>query len=385
MTARSDPLGVRADFPVVENRVYLNSAYITPHPWQVAQVGQQFLEAKATLPLSLEAMLEETNRTRESVARLIGASPQEVGFLDSTSAAENVLARGLRLGPQDNVVVDELHYDTTYLLYDRLRAEGGLELRVAPQRDGVVDPAEVRALVDDNTRIVSVAWVAHQNGFRHDLKQLSKIAHSHGALLYVDAIQGLGTLNLDVRAEGVDVLSAGAFKWLLGGFGTAVVFVREEVLDAMPPDRYGAMHVVEKLGRTRFRIFDTAQKYEYASAAYASIYQLRVGVEYLMDIGIEAIENHTVQLATQLRDGLVAQSFDVLTPPNNRSSIVSFVHGMAPTEARASLERAELSVTLREDDTQTRVSPALFNNADEIEAFLNFSEGWARASRGKAL
>lgn len=382
MNPTHDPLGVRRDFPAAERGVYLNSAYITPHPTAVLEVGRRFLEAKSTGPISMEEMLDETDRARGAVAGLIGAVSGEIGFLDATSAGENVLARALDLGPGDSVVVDELHYDTSYLLYGRLRDTCGVDLRVAPQRGGRVDPAEVEVLVDDSTRIVSVAWIAHQNGFRHDLKALSEIAHAKGALLYVDAIQGLGTLPLNVRDEGVDVLSAGAFKWLLGGFGTAAFYVREELLERVSADRLGAMHIVSKEPAHRFKLFDSAKKFEYASLAFPSIYQLRAGVEYLMDVGVAAIEEHAVGLAHRTRAGLARQGFEVLTPEGNRSTIVSFAHGCDVGRVRSELGEANVHVTLREDGAQVRVSPALFNNQADVDALLAMTAAWSPAMLG---
>ncbi len=374
----NDPLGVRADFPATARGAYLNSAYITPHPTSVLEAGCRFLEAKSRGPIQMEEMLEETDRARRAVATLIGALPREVGFLGSTSEGENVLSRALNLGSGDNVVVDALHYNTTYLLYQHICDTSGLEVRVAPASEGSVDPADVARLVDDRTRIVSVAWIAHQNGFRHDLRRLSDIAHATGALLYVDAIQGLGTLSLDVHAEGIDIMTAGTFKWLLGGFGSAVFFVREDLLATVPNDRFGAMHIAEQEADYRFRLFDSAKKYEYASLAFDSIYQLRAGVEYLTRIGVPRIEAHAVGLAQGLRRGLVDQGFAVLTPEGNCSTLISFLHGTDVERAKRELDDARVTVTFREHDSQTRVSPALFNTEADVNTLLGVTARWGR-------
>lgn len=377
-----DPLGIRGDFPATSLGAYLNSAYITPNPTPVLEVGRAFLEAKAGWPHSLEEMLAETDRAREAVAGLIGAHAHEVGFVSSTSEVENIVAAALDLQQGDNVVIGELHYNTTLLLYSRLLERRGIELRIATAEGGRIDPHAIEALIDDRTRIVSVAWIAHQNGFRHDLKRLSAAAHAHGALFYVDAIQGLGTLSLDVHEVGIDVLGAGAFKWLLGGYGTAVMFVREEWLERIPPDRFGAMHITSSVPDLTasdfgFEVIPGGAKYEYATLAYPSVYQLRAGVEYLKRIGVPRIEAHAVGLAKRVWEGLAGQGFRMVTPPEQNSTLVAFAHGRDPVQALSELEAARVRVTFRHNNEHIRVSTALFNNAADVDALLAVTARWS--------
>jgi Selenocysteine lyase len=84
-----------------------------------------------------------------------------------------------------------------------------------------VDLGDIEPLVDRRTRLVSVAWVSHQNGFRHDMRPLADLAHRVGAVFYTDAIQAVGMFPIDVKAAGVDALCCGTYKWILGSFGVA--------------------------------------------------------------------------------------------------------------------------------------------------------------------
>lgn len=263
----SDPLGVRGDFPVAARGVYLNSAYITPVPTSVSDAGRTFAEAKSTRPISLPDMQAKADEVRGQFARLVNASNEEIGFLASTSEGENLVATALDLKPGDNVVIDELHYQTEFVLYRQLEETRGVELRIAKARGGAVTVADFEPLVNRRTRLLSVALVSHQNGFRHDLKPLAELAHSRGAWLYTDAIQAAGMIPIDVRASGVDALCAGTYKWLLGGFGTAPFFVRRELLDRITPDRWGALHVAKDLGNHRYEIHRSAKKFEFATLA----------------------------------------------------------------------------------------------------------------------
>ena len=106
-------------------------------------------------------------------------------------------------------VVDELHYNTTFVLYRHLERTEGVELRIVKARDGGVAAADFAPLVDRRTRLVSVAWVSHQNGFRHDMPPLAELAHRHGAWLYADAVQAVGMFPIDVKQSGVDAVIIG--------------------------------------------------------------------------------------------------------------------------------------------------------------------------------
>ncbi len=373
---QQDPLDVRKDFPVVEEGIYLNSAYITPSPRQAVEAAQAFAERKARDPVSLGAMLQETNAMRAKYAQLVGATESEIGVLFSTSDGENIVTNALDFQPGDNVVVDDLHYDTTYILYQHLRETKGIEVRTVRNRNGAASPAAFAEQVDARTKLVSVSWVSHVNGYHHDLKALAEIAHAQGAYLYADAIQGVGMLDLDVRDTGIDFFTAGTYKWLLGGFGVAPFYVKEELLETVTVDRFGSLQSAENLGDHRFRLHEDAKKYGYATMAFGAVFQLSAGLDYLLKVGAQNVERHTVAIANRLNEGLRAQGHDVLTPSGNRSAIVTFEHGRDPAMVRRTLEEASILVSVREGGAQLRAGVALFNTDEEIDRLLEVTGAW---------
>jgi selenocysteine lyase/cysteine desulfurase len=369
-----DPLGIRRDFGVTQHGLYLNSAYITPVPRPVVETARAFAERKGSKPISLDEMLKKTDEVRGQVARLVGADPDEIGFLFSTSEGENIVAAALDLQPGENVVVDELHYNTTFVLYRHLEAARRIELRIVKQREGRVTSEDFARAVDKRTRLVSVAWVSHQNGFRHEMRPLADLAHAHGAILYTDAVQALGMFPANVREAGIDCLTSGTYKWLLGGYGVAPFFVRRELLERIRVDRLGALHVAKELGGHRYEIYRSAKKFEYATLPFAEVYQLGAALAYLERVGIDRIERHTVALAHELREGLQHLGFRLFTPPGNRSSIVSFHVDANQVRPREVLEQRGVQVSFREKGSQIRVSPALFNTREDIRQFLEIAK-----------
>ena len=373
-----DPLGVRRDFPVVQEGLYLNSAYIAPVPAPVAAAGRAFAERKMTKPIPLDEMLRKTDDVRRQFAALVNAAPDEIGFLYATSEGENILATALDLKAGDNVVVDELHYNTSFVLYRELEKSRHIELRIVKHRGGRVTRDDFEPHVNDRTRLVSVAWISHQNGFRHEMRPLADLAHAHGAHFYTDAVQALGMFPTDVKAAGVDCLTSGTYKWLLGGFGVAPFFLRRDLLERVRPDRYGALHVETELDDHRYEIFKTAKKFEYATLPFGEVYQLGTALEYLNKVGVDRIEQHSVGMALDLWNGLNGLGFAMLTPQGNRSSIVSIqLTASQQARARAAIDKAGIQVSFREHGTQIRISPALFNNRDDIRRFVEVAKGFA--------
>ena len=372
-TRADDPLGVRDDFPIVNNRVFLNSAYIAPIPRQVVAAGAAFLEEKANNSFQLGPLLTKCDEVRAQFARLINAaSPNEIGLLYSTAEGENVVAAGLDLKAGDNVVIDELHYDTEFVLYRTLEKLKGVQLRIAKHRNGVVDASDIEPLVDKRTRLVSVAWVSHRNGLRHDMRPIADVAHAKGALLYTDAIQAVGSFPIDVQAAGVDFLCAGSYKWLLAGWGVAPFYVRSSVGDRLTLDRFGEMNGHE-LPDHSFEIETNAKRFDYCSRAFGDVYALSAGLSYLDKVGVSRIGEHTVNgLTRRLQDGLARQGHKLFTPMGNRSSIVTAYMTKSAADIRAAFDAAKVEVTIRSGSI--RIAPALFNNADDIDRCLEVTK-----------
>ena len=317
--------------------------------------------------MQLNTLMAANEAVRVKFAKLVNASPDEIGLLNSTGEGENMIANGVGLKPGDNVVVDDLHYDTEFVLYRALEASRGIELRIVKSRDGAVTARDFEPHVDKRTRIVSVAWVSHRNGFRHDMRPIADLAHAQGAIFYADAVQAVGMIDVDVRASGVDALCCGSYKWLMAEFGVAPFFVSNEAVDRIQSDRIGEFSV----GRSD-QLLKNARKFEGTSRAFGAVAQLNASLSYLEKIGIPRIEEHSVGLAFQLNQGLVKQGQRMFTPPGNRSSIVAFYCSRPVADVRAAFQAAKIEVTAR--NGQVRIAPALFNNADEIEKCLDVTK-----------
>lgn len=364
-----DPLGVRDRFPVTRELAYLNTASSGPLPDPVRTALIEYADEKALYrnPGSRGAAAAGA---RARFAKLFGAAEDEVALLYATSDAENIIASSLEWAPGDNVVVDELHFTTTFVLYRELERRHGVELRIVPARDGVVTPDDFAARTDRRTRLISVAWVSNRNGFRHDLPALAELAHAHGGYLYADAIQAFGTFPVSLHDEQVDFACGNGYKWLFAEFGCAPFFVRRAHLEWLAPDRWGHRQVEESLPGHRFRLRASARKFEYANAAYGPATAMNAALRFLDDVGLDRVAAHTHTLAAELREGAAALGMTLFTPPANSSPIVSFYHGLDARELAGALAEEGVAVTFQEDGALLRASVSMFNNRSDVDRLL---------------
>ncbi|NKB35662.1 MAG: aminotransferase class V-fold PLP-dependent enzyme [Gammaproteobacteria bacterium] len=373
---KDDPLGVRADFPAVENTIFFDSAYTSLSPRQAIKAAQQFIAIKAYRPANVPEMIAESVIVRQRFATMIGGRKEEVGLLYATSDGENIVTGSLDLKPGDNVVIDDLHYRSSYVLYQKLKEERGIDVRIVKHTQGAAPVEKFAALVNKRTKLISVSWISHYNGYRHDLKALADLVHAQKGYLYVDAIQGIGILDIDVKLADIDFLASGSYKGLLAGYGLAGFYVREDLMPMIKPDRAGWFQVDKALEDHQFELHTDGRKFQYATLSFDSVYYLNAALNYILYVGVANIEAHTVRLADKLNRGLRAQGFELNTPLSTASSIVSFQHGRSGKEIKQMLEKAGVYISISDKQTYLRVGLALYNNESEIDEFLKLSAGW---------
>lgn len=364
-----DPLGIRDQFPVTNELAFLNTASMGPLPLPVRDALTAYAEEKMMYrdPGSRRRALE---RARERFATLFGANEDEIALLFSTSDGENLVANAIDWKPGDNVVIDELHFTTAFVVFRELEKRSGVELRVVPSTEGRARPEDFDALTDARTRLVSVAWVSNRNGFKHDLPTLADIAHAKGAYLFADAIQAFGTFPTNLHEEGVDFACGNGYKWLFADYGCSPLYVREEHIEWMHPDRFGHGQVARSLPDHEYELKTTAGKFEYSNASYGAATAMDAALGFIGEIGLDRIATHTQGLAGELRAGVAELGLDLFTPPNAGSSIVSFYHGLDPEALGKELTEAGVRFSFQEQGRLLRSAVAMFNNRDDVDRLL---------------
>ncbi len=362
-----DPLGVRKDFPALRELTFLNTAYTGLIPQAVVNAAREWTDTRARRGYTVGEMLAKADEVRRIYGAMFGAGDDEIAFLSSTTEGENIVVNSLDFRAGDNVVYDDLVYPSTPVIYQRLAETRGVEIRVVKSRDGAAPLEDFKKLVDRRTRLISVAWINNNSGYRHDMKALAALAHSNGAYLYSDAVQFMGTGPVDLRAEGVDFSTSGTYKWLMAGFGVAVFHIRRELLDKINPSNIGWRSPNSKSAQQQ-----SARKLEYATLSFGDIYELSAALKYLQAIGLDKIEAQSQVLAKRFWAGLAARKIHLATPENTRSPIVSFYirKPVAEAEKIIAAERVKVSFQAAAPFTRVRVSFAFFNNEADVDRML---------------
>lgn len=367
----------KASFPV--DGVNLDAAFT--HPMStIARSGYlEFLEHRVSDDRRIGPRDNARDAAVELFARLLNANSSEVAVVPSTMEGENLIAASVGLGQTAGVVTDALHYDASLVLYGEL-AQRGLPLKVVAPRGGSIALEDVEAAIGKSTRLIAVSLVSSTTGFRYDLKALCELAHAKGVLVYADIIQAAGAIPVDVKATGVDFCCCGCYKWLMGDFGTAFLYVR--------PDRLGQLRRVQ-VGWRQIRdqvthVFpfdmpgsalgewtlgsDTRSIFEVSAPSWGSLACLVQSLTYIQSLGVEAIMRHRKPLIERLRRELPQYGFSPLTPPDSTGPIIVFSYKGAAARFDKALRKAGIRISVYEN--RIRISPSVYNDMDDIESLL---------------
>lgn len=378
VTLASGPVGPplpRDEFSLADGVVYLNSAVMSPLPQRaVTAMVADARRAAAQASAAYDSRMGEVEVVRDAAATLMGVGVDDVAFVRNTTEGLGLVAAGLDWRTGDAVVVASRDHPNTVLPW-RARSDAGVEV-IAVDRLGPTGalPLDAFATALDagrgRVRVVAVSWVQADTGWRADLAALARRAHAHGALLCVDAIQGLGVVPCDLAAWGVDAAAAGAQKWMLGPHGIGLAYVAPHLRDRLRVLAPGASSVIGAIG-SELTYRTSARRFESGAHNHTGIAGLGAGLDLLADAGPDAVWAWVDHLATRLADGLGALGVEVVSARSNgeRSGIVTAVlHGLDPFDAVARLERLGVVVAAR--GPGIRFSPHAWNTPAEVDAAL---------------
>lgn len=359
--------------------VYLDAAFTHPVGDFAASAAAGYVAARRMDP---QAVGPRGNARREAgakFARLINADPTDIAVTPSTLDAENLVNAALGIGPGAGVVTDALHYDGSLALYGELGRRGA-PVGVVRPRDSRIDLADVRALITRETRLIAVSLVSSTTGFQHDLAELCAMAHARDILVYADIIQAAGAMPIDVRASGVDFAACGTYKWLMGDFGAAFLYVRPDRLDRLKRVQVGWRQVTRQdshvlpfeppgpaLGAYELS-GGTAGLFEVSTPAWGALAVVSASLDYILGTGVEAIARHRQPLVDHLQDVLQQRGFKPLTPRGSRGPIVAFAVRNAQARFDARLKGEGVRISTYEH--RIRISPSVYNSPEDIERLV---------------
>ena len=363
----------KAEFPWAATETFINSAAYHPISAASARAMEDYIAYRRQGPGPGRADVSDERQAevKEMFGRLINATPDEIAFVQSTSDGENVVIAGMDLlRSGGNVVIDDLHYNSSIYIY-RMLEEQGLEVRVVKQKDWTIDIRDVERVVDRRTKLVSMALVSNVNGYLHDVKAVSDVAHAHGAYVYADIIQAAGAVPVDVKAMGIDMCACSAYKWLMGDRVFGFLYVRDEL--------QGSVVRFTRFGHRQYSGFNRAEfswtarggayRYETGNIPNVVVAGVHEALRYILALGVPRIRDYARPLTDRLQRELPAMGYASITPRGTETPIATFLL-KNPDETRARLGRARVAVTVLNDTKQMRVSPSVFNTQQDVDALI---------------
>jgi cysteine desulfurase/selenocysteine lyase len=391
---------LRADFAVFEELVngrpvaYLDSAASTQKPRQVLDAMRDFYEhSYANVHRGVYRLAERATTGYETGRRKVAAfvnapSEREVIFTRSATEALNLVAYawGLdNLGPDDVVVVTELEHHSSFVPWQYVAGRTGAAFRAIP----IDEQGELRLEALDelaregNVKVVANNLVSNTLGTVNPVTELAAWAHEQGAIMIVDAAQAAPHRTLDVQALGCDFLAVSSHK-MCGPSGVGALWGRRELLEEMSPFNLGG-EMIRSVSLERTTWNELPYKFEAGTPAIAEAVGFGSAVDYLSEIGLDAIERHEHELVEYALGRLSELPWIQVygPPPERRAGIVSFnVEGVHPHDVAQVLDWEGVAVRAGHHCTQplmaklgvsatTRASFYLYSIPEEVDRLVD--------------
>jgi cysteine desulfurase/selenocysteine lyase len=406
---------IRADFPALDQAVnghplaYLDSGATAQRPWAVLDAERRFLETvNAAVHRGAHTLAalstEEFEAARETVARFVGAGPEEIVWTANATDALNLVASGianasrgrgapaserLALQPGDEILITEAEHHANLIPWQELAAATGATLRWIPVRDdGTYTAQDAAAAMSDKVRILAFAHISNVTGFVAPVAELVELAHAAGAITVLDACQSAPHRHLNLAELGVDFAAFSGHK-MLGPTGIGVLYGRSELLQALPPVRTGgSMITTVTMEKTEF--LAPPQRFEAGTQPVSQAVALAEAIRYLDAVGPERIEAHESRLARTLVDGLSSiPGIRVVGPAAGepRAGLVSFdVDGVHAHDVGQLLDAQGIAVRVGHHCAQplhrrlgltatTRASTYLYTTDADVDRLLDSVAG----------
>ena len=300
--------------------IYLNHAAVAPWPLRTTDALIRFAQENAfTGAEHYPRWLQKEQKLRQQLKELINApSSTDIALLKNTSEALSVVAYGLSWQAGENVVISDQEFPSNRIVWESLQDQGVDVHQVSLDDQDANSPEEALiAAMDENTRVLSISSIQYASGVAVDLKKLGQHCKANNVLFCVDAIQTVGAVGIDVQAIEADFLMADGHKWMLGPEGLALFYCKAEHREQLKLNQYG-WHMLEHAGdfdQTQWQVAKSARRFECGSPNMLAIHALSASVSLLLETGMHYVEQHVLDNAKQLMDGLSAiKGIELITP-----------------------------------------------------------------------
>ncbi|AYX89305.1 cysteine desulfurase / selenocysteine lyase [Staphylococcus cohnii] len=328
------------DFPILNQKVnnnrlaYLDTTATSQTPTQVIDViADYYKRYNSNVHRGVHTLgslaTDGYESARETVRRFINAKYfEEIIFTRGTTASINMVAHSYgdaNISEGDEIVVTEMEHHANIVPWQQLAKRKRASLKFIPMTDeGELTIENIKATINDNTKIVAITHVSNVLGTINDIKAITDIAHEHGAIVSVDGAQAAPHMDLDMQSLDVDFYSFSGHK-MLGPTGIGVLYGKRALLDEMEPVEFGGdmIDFVEKYDASWA---DLPTKFEAGTPLIAQAIGLAEAIRYIENLGFDAIQAHEHELTTYAYDKMSEiEGIEIYGPPKDRrAGVITF-------------------------------------------------------------
>ena len=360
---------VRGEFPILAHTTYLNSCSQGALSHRVRAAYEEYLDGWDANGAEWAVWVERADAARAAFARLLMADPAELAVTTSVTQGVSGIVSALDLQARPKIVISEYEFPTVGQIAHAQELRGAEVVHVRPADDGSIPLEPFAEAIDERTALVCCTTVSYRTGHRHDVAEIARLAHEAGAYCLADSYQAIGAVDFDARALGVDFVTGGTVKYLLGSSGLGFLYVRRELHERLLPSQTGwfADEDIFQMDISDYSPAADARRFDAGTPPVPNIYAGLAGMSLIEEAGTAAIEEHIAGLATRLIDGAEELGAHVVTPRGARSPLVC----IESTDVDALVAAlAEESIVCSERDSNLRVSLHLYNVEEDVDRLL---------------
>jgi selenocysteine lyase/cysteine desulfurase len=364
---------VRSHFPILRDKTYLYNCSQGALSDAVEAGMRAYATSWRTSTAPWDDWMAMYEALRGTFARFIHADPAEIAIVSSASAGINPIANALRFDHRNRVVLSEYEFPTMAHIWLAQQSRGA-EIHFLDGVDNGVPAESYARAIDDRTRIVPLTHVSFINGFRSDVAAITRIAHDHGALLFLDGYQDCGTRPIDVKALDVDFYVTGTLKYLLGPPGLAFLYVRRELIESLTPTitSWFAQRDPFAFDTRHLALAPDARRFEDGAPPIPSVYAAQPALDLLSRVGLDNVAAQIGRLTRAFLDGAQELGIATKTPATSVGPLVV----LRATDPVAVLERLTahgIIVSTRHDGV--RFAFHVYNDLRDVHEALTALEG----------
>lgn len=306
---------IAADFPVNEHLIWLNNCGTTPLGDPIRAAVNRWLEEYGRRGAAAEGFSYPGIKAsiHHRLEALLGARPGELALIHHTAEGMNFISHGLMLDPGDEILLLENEYPSNVYPWEHWR-EKGIHVRMLPLTGRPRDfPAAFAAAAGPRTKVASLSAVHWCTGMPIPLEAIGKLCAERGIHWVVDGSQGVGLIDLDVKAAGIHYMAFSAWKWLLGPIGLGVLYIAREHLETLQPIFKGTESVAGDGNYLPYKHAwkPSADRFAISTGSMTEWVYLDASLAYLEGIGFDRVRSRIRFLAKRLEDGLRASGYRI--------------------------------------------------------------------------